>query len=369
MAPKLLQNPMRSVLHCASPSRSPLDLHRSWPNYAPTELHDLDGLAEELGFGRLLLKDESRRLGQPSFKILGASWAIYRALAERLGGPPQPAMDFAQLVTHFESLRPLTLTTATTGNHGRAVAHVARLVGFPSRIFVPESTNPRQAAAIRAEGAEVVFVPGGYDDAVRRAVAASGRRELLISDTSWRGYEMVPQWIMNGYSTILWEIDEQMSARGAGSPDVVIVPIGVGALAAAVARHYRQPGLSAQPILAGVEPEGAACVTASMLAGRIVSVTRRQPSLMAGLDCETPSWVAWPYVSSGFDWMVIVSDREASSAVRILADRGIASGPSGAASLAAVEPISSLLTVSGRCPKDQTVLVLSTEGVTEPLGL
>jgi diaminopropionate ammonia-lyase len=66
--------------------RSPLRFHRRIPGYEETPLLDTPGLAEALGVGKVLVKDESSRLGLPAFKVLGASWAVYRALEERLPG-------------------------------------------------------------------------------------------------------------------------------------------------------------------------------------------------------------------------------------------------------------------------------------------
>jgi diaminopropionate ammonia-lyase len=64
--------------------RAPLRFHRRLPGYEETPLVDAPGLADALGVGKVLVKDESSRLGLPAFKVLGASWAVYRALEERL---------------------------------------------------------------------------------------------------------------------------------------------------------------------------------------------------------------------------------------------------------------------------------------------
>jgi diaminopropionate ammonia-lyase len=64
---------------------------------------------------------------------------------------------------------------------------------------------------------------------------------LLISDTSWPAYEEVPRWVIDGYSTTFREIDEELEWRREPGPDVVVVQIGVWAVAAAAARHYRRP--------------------------------------------------------------------------------------------------------------------------------
>ena len=77
-----------------------------------------------------------------------------------------------------------------------------------------------------------MVVNGTYDDAVARAAEDASERCLVISDTSWPGYEEVPCWVMEGYSTILWEVDDELRRRGEKDPDLVAVQVGVGALAA-----------------------------------------------------------------------------------------------------------------------------------------
>ena len=102
----------------------------------------------------------------------------------------------------------MTLAAATDGNHGRAVAHMAALLGFDAKIYVPAGTAQARIDGIASEGAQVEIVDGTYDDAVARSAEDANERCLVISDTSWPGYEQVPRWVMEGYSTIFWEIDE-----------------------------------------------------------------------------------------------------------------------------------------------------------------
>jgi diaminopropionate ammonia-lyase len=66
------------------PDRLPLRFHKRLPGYQETPLENAPGLAHALGVSKVLVKDESSRLGLPAFKVLGASWAVYRALEERL---------------------------------------------------------------------------------------------------------------------------------------------------------------------------------------------------------------------------------------------------------------------------------------------
>jgi diaminopropionate ammonia-lyase len=179
----------------------------------------------------------------------------------------------------------------------------------------------------------VIVVEGTYDEAVERSAAESGESGLVISDMSWPGYERIPSWVIEGYSTMLWEIDDELERRKEASPDLVVVQIGVGAFAAAVTRHFRGPHTSRRPKLLGVEPADAACLLRSVEEGRIVSVPGPHDSIMAGLNCGRPSLVAWPIVSRGIDVLVAMDDEPAREAVRLMATSGVVSGETGAAGL------------------------------------
>jgi len=318
--------------------------HASLPGYAPTPLTAVPALAAELGTGRVFVKDESARLGLPAFKVLGASWAVRQVLASSGPGgsapPATPPAGLAGLRELAARWPDLVFVTATDGNHGRAVARMARLSGAPARVFVPAVTEAATRAAIGAEGAQVVQVAGSYDE----AVAAAGRwaedqpAAALVQDTAWPGYEQVPSWIVEGYSTLFAELDSQLAAAAAGPAALVAVPVGVGSLAQAAVTHYRSPG-GAEPdgltAVLSVEPDTAACLLASLRAGVQVSIPTAG-TVMAGLNCGTVSSIAWPYLASGLDAAVAVTDDAARRAAADLASLGISSGPSGAASLAGV---------------------------------
>ena len=322
--------------------------------YAPTPLTEIPPLAAELGVGRVFVKDESSRLGLPAFKVLGASWAVHRALAGRTA--PERS--------------PLTLVTATDGNHGRAVAWVARQLGQRAHILIPDGVHPDAVAAIAAEGAEVTLVTGGYDEAVRQAAAAAATPDtLLIQDTAWPGYEQILGWIVEGYATLCAEIDEQLTAAGAGPPDLVVIPVGVGSLAQAVVTHYRSRparATAAAAALLAVEPEAACWVIESLTRGEPVSVTTRETA-MAGLNCGTPSSLAWPCLHNGLDAAIAITDAESARAAADLAAAGVDAGPCGAAPLAGLR---AALTGDGTGQRRAelgpgpaaTVVLLSTEG-------
>jgi diaminopropionate ammonia-lyase len=355
----------------APPPRAPLGLHRRLPGYAVTPLRDAPALAGANGVGRVWVKDESSRLGLPAFKLLGASWAAYRALVERLGRDPEPWASLDELRRTLGPLRPLTLATATDGNHGRAVARMAALLGLDADVYVPKGTAAARIAAIEGEGARVTVVDGDYDAAVAAAASTAGDRCLAIQDVGWPGYEQVPAWVVEGYATIFWEVDEQLAARGEPGPDVVVVPVGVGGLAAAAVRHWRRRTLRRPPRLLGVEPVAAACVLRSLRAGRIVTVPGPHDSIMAGLNCGTPSLVAWPALRAGLDAVVAVADERARHAMRDLAAAGIVAGETGAASLAGLAEVTGgpeageTRAVLG-LGADASVLLLCTEGATDP---
>jgi diaminopropionate ammonia-lyase len=360
----------RTAAAMAAPPRAPLGLHRRLPGYAVTPLADAPALARANGVGRVWVKDESARLGLPAFKLLGASWAAYRALVERLGRDPEPWANVDELRRTLAPLRPLTLATATDGNHGRAVARIAALLDLDADVYVPKGTAAARIAAIEREGARVTVVDGDYDAAVATAAATAGDRCLAIQDVGRPGYEQIPAWVVEGYATIFWEVDDQLAARGEEGPDVVVVPIGVGGLAAAAVRHWRRRGLRRPPRLLGVEPLAAACVLRSLRAGRVVTVPGPHDSIMAGLNCGTPSLVAWPFLLAGLDAVVAVADERARQAMRDLAAAGIVAGETGAAAPAGLAELICGPDAGG--PRvlglgaDARVLLLCTEGATDP---
>jgi diaminopropionate ammonia-lyase len=331
---RTLINPnAREMLDGPYPDRTPLRFHRRLPGYEETPLVDAPKLAGALGVGKVFVKDESNRLGLPAFKVLGASWAVYRALEERLGEDFGDWEEIWELEEHLEPSLPLSLVAATDGNHGRAVARVARLLGLGAKIFVPGDMATARRKAIADEGAEVIVVDGTYDEAMERSAGEAGERALVISDMSWPGYERIPSWVIEGYSTMLWEIDDELQRRSEVGPDLVVVQVGVGAFAAAVARHFRRPRASPHPKLMSVEPASADCLLESVEAGSIVSVPGPHDSIMSGLNCGMPSLVAWPTVSRGIDLHIAVNDEPAREAMRLAAESGVVSGETGAAGL------------------------------------
>lgn len=319
-------NPAARAWRCSAAPVDVLAFHQGLADYRPTPLTEVPALAAELGVGRVLVKDESQRLGLPAFKALGAWWAIHRTLQDR--------PDVTELVT------------ATDGNHGRAVARMASMLGLQSHVFIPNVVSAPAIEAIRSEGATVTIIEDSYDAAVVAAAEAATGSAVLIQDSAWPGYEVVPQHIVDGYSTLFREIDLQ--------PDLVVVPMGVGSVAQAAVTHYRSE--SPAPAVLGVEPARAACITSSLLAGKPVTV-ETSTTVMAGLNCGTPSSLAWPVLRAGLDASVTVEESQALQAVDDLGAAGISSGPSGAATLAGVRAARDKLPLT----EASTMILISTE--------
>jgi diaminopropionate ammonia-lyase len=334
--PRALVNPAADRALVPPPARDAAGFHRSLPGYEPTPLRRLDALAAELNVAAVGLKDESSRLGLPAFKILGASWAAELALREHPG-------------TNL-------LVAASAGNHGRAVARVAALRGLRARVYLPARSEPARRAAIAAERAEVVVVEGTYEDAVARARrdgALPGALELTDVGTS-----DTASWVIDGYATLFAE------AAGQGEFDVLLVPVGVGSLAAAAARFGAAHGVR----VVGVEPVAAACLTASLAAGEPTAVAT-PGTVMAGLDCAEISPAAWPSLRHGIDGTVTVDDGEAAAATAELEQLGLAIGASGAAPLAALralatDPACAALREAVAFGPAARVLLVATEGRT-----
>ena len=186
--------------------------HSAIPGYAPTPLVSLPAQAKALGIGQLWVKDESKRFGLNAFKGLGGSYAIAQHLCDRLGIPVDEHA-FAALTSPAakEKLGEVTFVTATDGNHGRGVAWAARIFGHRSVVYMPKGSARERLENIRAQGAQAEITDLNYDDAVRLAARmAEEQGWMLIQDTAWEGYEDIPTHIMQGYTTLAWEIGQAL---------------------------------------------------------------------------------------------------------------------------------------------------------------
>lgn len=168
------------------------DFYNTLPNFAPTPLVPLPSLAKELGLQNIYVKAETSRLGLPSFKLLGVSWAIRQSIIQCASLPPKACIPDLQCAVRKHGIK---LCAATDGNHGRAVAKMGSLLGVREvRIVVPRGLDEAVIASIESEGARVDVVSGDYDESVRAAHRWGEENEggILIEGTAFEGYEDVP---------------------------------------------------------------------------------------------------------------------------------------------------------------------------------
>ncbi len=201
----------------------------------------------------------------------------------------------------------------------------------------------------------------------------------VVSDTSWEGYTTVPVWIMQGYTTMMAEIQEQFSSQGISKPTHVFVQAGVGALAAAVIGYYHSLFGQDAPKCIVVEPENADCLyhSAKQKDGQPHNIGGSLDTIMAGLACGEPSPIAWEILNECSDAFMTCPDYLAAKGMRIYAtplagDPMVVSGESGAVTLGALvailkgngtEELREYLDIN----EDSQVLFINTEGNTDPV--
>lgn len=311
--------------------------HKSFAAYQPTKLVKLDGLAECLGLGAFYVKDESSRFGLNAFKGLGGSYSIGRYLAEKCGIPEEElSLQKLQSEEIHEQIKDLTFVTATDGNHGRGVAWTCQQLGMKSVVYMPKGSAQERLENIRRLGADASITDLNYDDAVR--LAASRQEEygwILVQDTAWEGYEKIPTWIMQGYTTMALEAAEQL---GDDRPTHIFLQAGVGALSGGVTGFFADYYKKDKPKIIIVEPNKADCIfrTAQADDGTIHMVGGDMDTIMAGLACGEPCTLGWEMLRRYADHFVSMPDYVAAKGMRILGnpvsgDEKIVSGESGAA--------------------------------------
>jgi threonine dehydratase len=213
--------------------------------------------------------------------------------------------------------------TFSSGNHGQAVAMAAQMLGISAVVVMPETAPRVKVDGARKYGAEVIFAGTTLLDRQARAE----------SEAASRGLTMVPPfdhpWIVAGAGTAGLEILEQR-------PDVsvVYVPMGGGGLVAGVSAAIKQRRPAVRVI--GVEPAGAAKMSASRAAGRPVTL-ERSASIADGLLALRPGDLTFAHVQAFVDEVVTVSEQSIARAVRwLFREARLVAEPSGAVTTAAI---------------------------------
>jgi threonine dehydratase len=213
--------------------------------------------------------------------------------------------------------------TYSSGNHGQAVALAARTLGAPAVVVMPTSAPAIKVEGARGFGAKVIF----------EGTTSAQRKSRAEQEASTRGLTIVPPfdhpWIIAGQGTAGLEIVEQAPPLG-----TVIAQMGGGGLVSGVAAAVKR--LSPSTRVIGVEPAGAAKITASRAAGRPVTL-EKTASVADGLMPVRPGDLTFAHVQAFVDDVVTVEDAAIIEATLWLFDRAkLVVEPSGAAALAAV---------------------------------
>jgi diaminopropionate ammonia-lyase len=341
-------------------------------DHPPTPLHTLRSLAAGLGVGAIHIKDEGFRLGLGSFKALGGSYAVIRLVLEEASRQRGREVDITELCSgEVRSIAGrMTVACATDGNHGRSVAQGAQLVGAKAVIFVHSGVSEERAAAIARFGADMIRVKGTYDDSVAEAARVAAEKDwIVVSDTSWPGYERIPGLVMQGYTAMVRETLRQLP----GPPTHVFVQAGVGGVAAAVSGHLALVFGDQRPTFIVVEPARAACLFKTAQAGHLVKIEHGEPTVMAMLECYEPSLVAWRVLSRVADAFMTVDEEDAVAVMNRLArpagnDPAIVAGESGGAGLAGLirAAADAEIRTALNLNEASRVFVINTEGATDP---
>lgn len=303
-----------------------------------TPLVDAAGLAKLVGVASVHVKDERDRMGLGSFKALGAAYVIAHDAAA-VGGD-----DLSQV------LAGRTYVSASAGNHGLSVAAGAKVFGAKAVIYLAQAVPESFAVRLRDMGADVVRAGTNYAQSMEAAMDdGDANGWTLLSDTSWDEYYEVSHRLMEGYCVLMDEVFVQMP-----TPTHILLQAGVGGLAGAAAAMARAHWGDTPQIIV-VEPEFAPALMASIKAGHCV-LADGPTSEMGRLDCKEPSLIALKGLATDADLFVTISEKEAQTAMPVLAAHDLACSTSGGAGLAA-------LLAGLDLPADARVLTVLSEGV------
>ncbi|MDO5718067.1 MAG: diaminopropionate ammonia-lyase [Tissierellia bacterium] len=359
-------------------AKSTLAFHSSFDQYEETPLVELKNLAGYLGLKDIFVKDESFRFGLNAFKVLGGSYAIGKYIAEKLGSELDD-LPYSKLISNEvkEKLGELTFITATDGNHGRGVAWTANELQQNSIVYMPKGSSKERLENIRACGSKAEIKEMNYDECVRLANSEAEKNGyIMVQDTAWEGYEDIPTWIMQGYTTMAYEAYLRLKEMEV-KPTHIFLQAGVGSMASAVTGFFSSVYKDDKPIITIVEPEKANCIfkTAEADDGELHFVTGDMDTIMAGLACGEPCTIGWDVLSSYSEHFMSVPDDSAAHGMRVLGnpiddDQRVISGESGAAPLGVVAQIMEKPELAEfkkelGLDENSVVLVISTEGDTD----
>lgn len=188
------------------------------------------------------------------------------------------------------------LITASAGNHAQGVACAAQLYHTKAVIVMPTTTPLIKVNRTKSYGAEVILYGNVYDDACEHAMELAGQR----------GYTFIHPFndesVVCGQGTIAMEIFKDLP-----TVDIILVPVGGGGLAAGISTLAKL--LNPNITVIGVEPAGAACMKASLEAGKVVSLPSVS-TIADGTAVKTPGDLIFPYIQKNVDDIILIEDHE-----------------------------------------------------------
>jgi len=216
-----------------------------------------------------------------------------------------------------------TIVTASSGNHGFAVAYVCSLLGRSAIVYVPETANPDKVSAIKECGAELKQVGRNYEEAYEEAARFCKTTDAILV------HPYDDPMVMAGQGTIGLEIIEDRPRV-----DAVVVPIGGGGLIGGTA--FALKNLKKSVRVVGVQSENAPSMSEAFRLGRPVKVDLK-PTLADGMIVSITTDKILQVVRECVDQIVLVSDSDLEQAMlRLLKADHVLAEPSGAASVAAI---------------------------------
>ncbi len=223
------------------------------------------------------------------------------------------------------------VVTHSSGNHAQAIARAARLLGIRALVVMPDNAPAVKVAGVRADGAEIEFVGPHNEERVARAHEIADRDGMVLVPSANHLN------VIAGQGTIGLEIVAQLAEAGVSDAPVVLVPVGLGGLAAGVSTAIK--GARPDAHVFGVEPEVAADTRESLAARELRPwPSEKTASTIAdGLRAEAPSPIPFRHLLAHLDGVITVSEEEIGEAVAVGArEARVVLEPSGAVSLAAL---------------------------------
>lgn len=203
---------------------------------------------------------------------------------------------FYKVSTLTDEEKEAGIITASAGNHAQGVAYAAAMYGIKAVIVMPTTTPLIKVNRTKEFGAEVVLYGDVYDDAAEKAFELAEKEHYTFI------HPFDDLAVATGQGTIAMEIFKELPLV-----DIILVPIGGGGLAAGVATLAKL--LNPKIRVIGVEPQGAACMSESIKAGKVVTL-KNINTIADGTAVKTPGELIFPYIQKSLDAVITVPDEE-----------------------------------------------------------